>query len=114
MLHFQRQVKSDTKPISRQVKQFNVATHIEFLPTRGNRTLMELITLDRPGLLARVGAILQSQNYIIQGSKITTIGERAEDLFIIAKEDRTRLTYQEQEQLKQLLEQQLDQEVLNK
>lgn len=111
MLHFGRPATLEPRPLSRQIKQFSVSTHVEFLPTRGNRTLMELITLDRPGLLASVGAVLQSLNYSIQGSKITTIGERAEDLFIISKEDRTRLNQQEQQQLKALLEQRLDQEV---
>lgn len=111
MLHFGRPATLEPRPLSRQIKQFSVSTHVEFLPTRGNRTLMELMTLDRPGLLASVGAVLQSLNYSIQGSKITTIGERAEDLFIISKEDRTRLNQQEQQQLKTLLEQRLDQEV---
>ncbi|MFM2485846.1 bifunctional uridylyltransferase/uridylyl-removing protein GlnD [Celerinatantimonas yamalensis] len=111
MLHFGRPATLEHRPLSRQVRQFKVATQVDFLPTRGNRTLMELVTLDRPGLLASVGAVLQSLNYIIQGSKITTIGERAEDFFIISREDRTRLDDHEQQQLKIMLEQRLDQEV---
>lgn len=112
MLHFRRPATLENRTLSRQIKQFSVRTHVEFLSTRGNRTLMELTTLDRPGLLASVGAVLQSLNYIIQGSKITTIGEKAEDFFIISKEDRTRLNKVQQQQLKMLLEQQLDQEIL--
>lgn len=111
MLVFSRPAKLENRYLSRHAKQFPVRTHVEFLPTRGNRTLMELVSLDRPGLLASVGAVLQRLDYIIQGSKITTIGEKAEDLFIISKEDRTRLNESEQQQLKELLEQQLDQEV---
>jgi [protein-PII] uridylyltransferase len=48
-----------------------------------NRTVMELVSGDRPGLLAATGKILRELNIFIQMAKIVTVGERAEDVFYI-------------------------------
>ena len=51
--------------------------------TVNQRTVMELITPDRPGLLARVGSILFENNVRLTNAKIATLGERVEDVFFI-------------------------------
>jgi [protein-PII] uridylyltransferase len=109
MLHFGRPIDVKARRVPRQVQQFKVRTRVEFIPTKGNRTLMELVTLDRPGLLARIGAVLQSMNYSIQSSKITTIGEKAEDFFSICNDQRCKLSEAEKTELKARLESTLDQ-----
>ena len=44
----------------RQLKHFPAVTEVSFLPDpRNHRTLMRLTTLDRPGLLAEIGAIFE-------------------------------------------------------
>ena len=47
------------------------------------RTILEVIAADRPGLLARVGAIFAEFNVQMQGAKILTEGERVSDIFFI-------------------------------
>ncbi|MGD8484394.1 MAG: hypothetical protein PVF81_05990 [Thioalkalispiraceae bacterium] len=48
---------------------------------------MEVITYDRPGLLARIGTVLNKCQVQLINAKIATFGERAEDIFILTDED---------------------------
>lgn len=109
MLHLGRPIDLKQRRTPRQVKQFKVSTRADFLPTQGNRTMMELVALDRPGLLARICAVLQSMNYTIQSAKITTIGEKVEDFFSLYNAQRTKLSEAEKAVLKEQLETTLDQ-----
>ncbi len=73
--------------IPRQLKCFPISTTVNFMPDRGSRrTIMEVVTADRPGLLARLGFALREHGVVIQSAKIATIGARAEDIFFITDE----------------------------
>ncbi len=48
--------------------------------TINQRTVMELITPDRPGLLARIGQVLLEHRVRLTNAKIATLGERVEDV----------------------------------
>jgi [protein-PII] uridylyltransferase len=51
---------------------------------KNSRTVMELVTGDRPGLLSEVGKVLRDNHVYILNAKILTVGERAEDVFFIS------------------------------
>ena len=51
------------------------------------RTVVEIIAGDRPGLLSQIGQIFEQEGVFIQAAKISTIGERAEDVFFITNTD---------------------------
>jgi len=89
-----------TRRPPRQLQHFHVKTRMEFLPTKtGKRTLMEFVALDTPGLLATVGATFAQVGVNLHAAKITTIGERAEDLFILTSETGGRLDEEKQAEL---------------
>ncbi|MCC5856922.1 MAG: [protein-PII] uridylyltransferase [Ectothiorhodospiraceae bacterium] len=78
------------RPVPRQLRHFAVDTEINFSQDSANqRTVMELLTCDRPGLLARVGYAFARCHIRLQNAKIATIGARAEDVFFIT-DDRNR------------------------
>jgi [protein-PII] uridylyltransferase len=88
----------------RQLMHFNVKTKVDFIPTKTKkRTLMEFVALDTPGLLANVGATFADLNINLHAAKITTIGERAEDLFILTSPNGGPLSEEEQAELKSKL-----------
>jgi [protein-PII] uridylyltransferase len=76
-----------TRPAPRQVRMFTTKTSIDFLEDAANqRTVMELVAGDRPGLLSDVGRTFVEMGINIDTAKIMTIGERAEDVFYISDE----------------------------
>jgi [protein-PII] uridylyltransferase len=70
--------------LPRQLRHFNTPTQIFFTADADNRrTIMEVVTADRPGLLSTIGAIFQDSRILVNAAKIGTIGERAEDVFFL-------------------------------
>ncbi|WP_040889866.1 bifunctional uridylyltransferase/uridylyl-removing protein GlnD [Vibrio ezurae] len=99
-----RLTKIKPRRTPRNLVHFKVNTRTEFIATKNNnQTLMELIALDTPGLLAAVGATFAKLDLHLHAAKITTIGERAEDLFIITSPEGKKLD----EQLQQTLQSKL-------
>ena len=79
-----------TQSLSRQLKQFPMKTSVLFSPDQNNqRTIMEVIARDQPGLLAKIATALVQCGVLLQNAKIVTFGERAEDIFFITTRDRT-------------------------
>lgn len=69
---------------SRQLKQFPIDTQVSFeADAENNRTVVEVIAWDRPGLLARISRAMLKCEIVLQGARIATFGERAEDIFYI-------------------------------
>ena len=95
---------------ARQLKHFHTPTQVTFsCDQRNHRTVMEVITADRPGLLSDVGRALMACEIHLQNAKISTIGERVEDVFFIVNNDHQPVNDEAQlETLKQTLIEYLD------
>ncbi len=73
-----------TRRAPRQVRMFSIPTLVSFATDqRTNRTVMELVAGDRPGLLSEVGKVLKDRGVLVHTAKIVTLGERAEDVFYL-------------------------------
>lgn len=76
------------KRIPRQLRHFNVPTVISFeFNEASGQHIMSLQTLDQPGLLARVGQVFLQHKIEVHAARITTLGERAEDMFYISDQN---------------------------
>ncbi|MGV6827297.1 MAG: [protein-PII] uridylyltransferase [bacterium] len=85
MLDTARELIVNTRPTSRQIRQFNTCSEVEFKEdSTSNMTVLALNALDSPGLLHRVSKVFFDQDIRIHKAKITTLGARAEDRFWIS------------------------------
>lgn len=81
--------------LPRKLKHFNIETHVDFSQS-AHHTVMEVVALDQPGLLHRVSRCLLQCKVHLLTAKITTFGERVEDVFFITDRDGKPVTDSEQ------------------
>ncbi len=68
----------------RELKQFATPTRANiYNDPNAMITILEVISPDRPGLLATIGNIFMDFGISLQNAKISTLGERVEDVFFI-------------------------------
>jgi [protein-PII] uridylyltransferase len=93
----------------RQARMFHTPTHIALSDdVRNQRSVLELVAGDRPGLLCDVGKVLLQERVELHAAKIMTVGERAEDVFYITDSEHRPLSEGAAERLKERLAQALD------
>ncbi len=70
--------------VNRQLKHFPIRTEVDIAPAQENIHLLNLITGDSPGLLARIALIFDKHDIRLHRAKINTLGSRVEDVFWIS------------------------------
>lgn len=99
---------SCSKRIPRQIKQFTIPVKVHFMESKSKkRDLVEITALDTPGLLAKIANVFKEQNIVLFTAKISTIGEKAEDIFKISGPDGEKLTELQKDNLAQALQEAL-------
>lgn len=89
---------------ARRLRCFETPTEISFNKLNKNITELTIHTKDVPGLLARIGCALKSCNIRLHDAKIHTVGERAEDVFLISDTNNVAIdNLEKQNELKQAL-----------
>jgi [protein-PII] uridylyltransferase len=70
--------------VSRRVKSFPIAPRVDLRPDeKAQRWLLSISASDRLGLLYLVARVLAKHKLSLQLAKVTTLGERVEDTFLI-------------------------------
>jgi [protein-PII] uridylyltransferase len=86
----------------RVLKHFPTPTRVSFTEDEPNeRTAVEIVTADRPGLLAKIGQAFKDCGVQLQNAKIATIGARAEDIFFVTDKDHKPLRESQQQALQE-------------
>ena len=97
---------------TRQMRVFKTATQIAIsVDVRNRRSVLELTAGDRPGLLCDVGKVLWEERVDLHAAKISTLGERAEDVFYVTDRAQQPLNEAAAERLRSRLADALDQRV---
>ena len=95
--------------IPRQLRHFDIENTVDISFNEAlNQNMVEIATLDQPGLLARIGGLFMMQGLDIHSAKIATLGERAEDIFYVTKKDGQPMTTEEANTFAGLLKSALD------
>jgi [protein-PII] uridylyltransferase len=93
----------------RQARMFNTPTQISLsVDERNQRSVLELVAGDRPGLLCDIGKVLVDERIELHAAKIMTVGERAEDVFYVTDFDNRPLDEPSSSRLRDRLTQALD------
>ncbi|MEA1988919.1 MAG: [protein-PII] uridylyltransferase [Pseudomonadota bacterium] len=69
---------------ARRTRHFETPTEVMFNQINDSLTELSINTKDTPGLLARIGCALKEENIRLHDAKIHTVGEKAEDVFLIS------------------------------
>lgn len=79
--------------LPRRLKHFPIKTRIDFkTEANGRATIMHVTAQDRPGLLHQVALAIHQSQVKLAAAKISTFGERAEDIFFIVNRDNQPIT----------------------
>ena len=71
--------------VSRRVRHFPIPPAVDIRPDeRGTYHSMTIVASDRPGLLYSVARLLSNYHLNLHSAKINTLGDRAEDVFLIS------------------------------
>jgi [protein-PII] uridylyltransferase len=98
-----------TRRPPRQHQHFHIPTQIRFPDYEpSERTMVEIITTDRPGLLSQIGQAFNACRISLENARIATFGVRAEDVFYVVNEDGSALDEAQQEKLRETLLQYLE------
>ncbi|MFT4194578.1 [protein-PII] uridylyltransferase [Ottowia sp.] len=70
--------------VSRRVKSFPIAPRVDLRPDeKAQRWLLTVTASDRVGLLYSIARVLGSHQIDVELAKVTTLGERVEDMFLL-------------------------------
>jgi [protein-PII] uridylyltransferase len=94
--NYQSYVQPVSRKPARQLKSFSQHVEAELFNTADKPySTLEINCPDRPGILASVGKIFAENGINLMDARITTLGERVEDLFFITGKDKRPITDQE-------------------
>ncbi len=100
-----------TRRAPRQHQHFRIPTQIRFPRDEpSERTMVEIVTTDRPGLLSRIGQAFNAADVSLENARIATFGTRAEDVFYVLNDDGSILDAAQQERLRGVLLDYLEQD----
>ncbi len=73
--------------LSRRVRHFPIAPVVNIRPDeRGAYHVLSIVATDRPGLLYGMARVLARYHVSLQTARINTLGDRAEDVFLVSGE----------------------------
>lgn len=86
-------LSADSQRLSRSQKQFSLKTRVQFdEDLENNHTIMTITASNRPALLSHIGQALIKCHISLENAKISTFGEKVEDVFMIRDQNQQIIT----------------------
>ena len=94
--------------ISRRLKHFDIDTQIDFEVVSKREgmaglTEVRITAADRPGILSDIGRCFTEANIDVHDARISTLGERIDDVFLVTSIDATPLNNEQRVHLSDML-----------
>ena len=71
--------------LSRRVRHYPISPVVDIRPDeRGAYQVLQIVAADRPGLLYGIARVLADHHISLHSAKINTLGDRAEDVFLLS------------------------------
>lgn len=106
----EHELSTPDKRVPRQIKQFNIPVSVRFMDAKSmNRDMIEITSLDTPGMLAKIAKVFKERDIMIYSAKISTVGEKAEDIFKISNSAKIKLDEEQKALLTDAIKQELTQ-----
>lgn len=84
---------TSSQRLSRSQKQFSLTTKVQFdEDLENNQTIMTITASNRPALLSHIGQALIECHISLDNARISTFGEKVEDVFVIRDENQQIIT----------------------
>ena len=71
----------------RRLRHFSIPVEIDFASLPGDLTEVRIVAGDRPGILSSIGRVFLDAGVSVQAARITTLGERIDDVFLVRNQD---------------------------
>jgi [protein-PII] uridylyltransferase len=99
--------------VSRRLKELKIPASVTLIAEpHDHAAVLNITASDRPGLLATIALVLVEMGLEITSARITTLGERVEDVFVVVSKDGESLhSGQKCYDIEQTIRQRLDQAV---
>ncbi len=92
---------------SRRNRYFTISTQVEFSEHESGLSELRITAADRPGILSSIARVLMTAKIDVHAARISTLGERIDDVFLVSDARHQPLKVSEQQTIRALLEDQL-------
>ncbi len=96
-----------TLPEARRNRYFTISTQVEFTSHESGLSELRITAADRPGILSSIARVLMNSKIYIHDARISTLGERIDDIFLVSNAKQRPLEAAEQLAIRALLVDQL-------
>lgn len=95
------------QPTSRRLRYFSIPTAVDFSEHESGLSEIRITAADQPGVLSSIARVFLNACVNVHAARISTLGERIDDVFLISDSQQEPLNNDEQDMISSLLKEQL-------
>ena len=96
-----------SQPTARRLRYFSTPTTVDYTEHESGLSEVRITACDRPGILSSIARVFLNAKINVHAARISTLGERIDDVFLISNEKEQPLNDAEQQTIRAILDEQL-------